>query len=138
MGTDFLVDGGVLNNLPVDVMRRRLGRGPVVAVDLSVPVEYGAPEGYEETPSGWRLLVERLRRHARPSPLPLAMGVLMRAKDLASIRVQRELVADHRPDLLVRPDVSGFGMFDFKAAEVLIDVGYREAVARIEEWGRGR
>jgi predicted acylesterase/phospholipase RssA len=32
---DLLVDGAALNNLPVDVMRDRLGSGCVVAVDLS-------------------------------------------------------------------------------------------------------
>lgn len=133
-GQDFLVDGGVLNNLPVDVMRKRQGSGAVIAVDLSVKVEVGAPPGYNETPSGWTLLAERLVGRNR-STLPLAHNVLMRAKDLAGIQAQRQLLAANMPDLMIHPDVAGFGMFDYKGAKALVDVGYRHAHAQLEASG---
>ena len=85
-GADLLVDGGVLNNLPIDVMRERLGGGSVIAVNLAVSVEVNAPPGYQETPSGWSLLSDRLRNRSRS---PLALGILMRARDLAAIQAQR-------------------------------------------------
>ena len=45
-GEDLLLDGGLLNNLPVDVMRERLDGGTVIAVDLGVEVEMRVPERY--------------------------------------------------------------------------------------------
>ena len=132
-GSDFLVDGGVLNNLPVDIMEDRFAPGSVIAVDLSVETEVGAPSRYQETPSGWSLLVERLIRGRRnPNAPPLSLNVLMRAKELAGIRAQRQILADHPPDLLIRPDVSDASMFDFKSALHFIDVGYREAMTKLE------
>jgi NTE family protein len=128
-GADLLVDGGVLNNLPIDVMRDRLGGGSVIAVNLAVTVEVGAPDGYQETPSGWSLLSDRLRNRSRS---PLALGVLMRARDLAGIQAQRSLLAANEPDLMIHPDVAGYKMFDFKAAQRLVDVGYRHTVAQLE------
>lgn len=143
-GSDFLVDGGVLNNLPVDVMQNRFAPGSVIAVDLSVEEEVGAPARYQETPSGWALLVERLIRRRRDANAPpLSLNVLMRAKELAGIRAQRQILADHPPDLLICPDVSDASMFDFKNALHLIDVGYREAMSQLERvalcgWGTGQ
>ena len=138
-GSDLLVDGGVLNNLPVDVMQDRFGTGTVIAVDLSVEEEVGASPRYRETPSGWSLLLERFIRGSRGTKAPpLSLNVLMRAKELAGIRAQRQILADHPPDLLIRPDVSHASMFDFKSALHLIDVGYREALAQLEgreRWG---
>lgn len=133
-GQDFLVDGGVLNNLPVDVMRNRLRGGSVIAVDLSVAVEVGAPSDYRETPSGWSLLADRLRGRERQA-LPLAIGVLVRAKDLAAIRAQREILANHAPDVLIHPQIAGYGMFDFKGAQGLMDVGYHETISQLEGAG---
>ena len=130
-GRDLLVDGGVLNNLPVDLMRARVGRGQVIAVDLTVPVEVEAPLGYRDTPSGWGLLWDRVRR--APRDLPLLPGVLMRAKELASIATQRELLASNPPDVVIRPDVADCPMFDFAAAADLIDIAYRQTMARLDD-----
>lgn len=135
-GRDLLVDGGVLNNLPVDVMRQRSTVGPVVAVDLSVDVEVGALPSYRETPSGWSLLLDRIRRRTEGA-LPMSLSVLMRARELAGISAQRQLLHDCPPDLLVRPDLSKTSMFDFKGALHLIDVGRRAALEALEAWDRG-
>jgi predicted acylesterase/phospholipase RssA/CRP-like cAMP-binding protein len=132
-GSDFLVDGGVLNNLPVDIMRSRPGIRWVVAVDLSVDEEVRAAPSYKETPSGWRLLADRLTRRRDTNAPPLSLNVLMRAMELPGIEGQRRLLADYPPDVLIRPDVSGAGMFDFQSARNLVEVGYREAMSHLEE-----
>jgi predicted acylesterase/phospholipase RssA/CRP-like cAMP-binding protein len=131
-GADLLVDGGVLNNLPVDVMRERVGPAWVTAVDLSVDEEVGAPARYRETPSGWALLAERLLRNRGAHAPPLSLNVMMRAKELAGIRAQRQILVDYPPDLLIRPDVSDASMFDFKSALHFIDAGYRETMSQLE------
>jgi predicted acylesterase/phospholipase RssA len=57
----------------------------------------------------------------------------MRAMELPGIEGQRRLLADYPPDVLIRPDVSGAGMFDFQSARNLVEVGYREAMSHLEE-----
>ena len=75
-GEDLLLDGGLLNNLPVDVMRERLDGGTVIAVDLGVEVEMRVPERYQETPTGWEVLALRLKQRGRGERVPSLIGVL--------------------------------------------------------------
>ena len=53
---DLLVDGGVLNNLPCDVMRATGMVDRVIAVDLSPPVGPRAHEDFGLSVSGWKAL----------------------------------------------------------------------------------
>jgi predicted acylesterase/phospholipase RssA len=134
-GDDLLVDGGVMNNLPVDVMRAFPGVGTVVAVDVGVGVEMGAPRGYQETPSGWTLLLERLVRGRTAVRTPTALEILFRAKDLAALRNQRDVLAACAPDLLVRPPVAASSMFDFTGSLHLIEEAYHHTLDQLEAGG---
>ncbi|HWM90683.1 MAG TPA: patatin-like phospholipase family protein, partial [Thermoanaerobaculia bacterium] len=78
---DLLVDGGVLDNLPTGVMRR-LGEGPIIAVDVSAAVDVRADLSYREAPSPWQLLLNRWRKTARP--FPNILQILHRSAVLAS------------------------------------------------------
>ena len=136
-GDDLLLDGGLLNNLPVDVMRERLDGGTVIAVDLGVEVEMRVPAGYQETPTGWQLLGLRLKQHGRGEPLPSLIGVFQRAKELAAIQAERQQSTVHRADLHLRPPVAGTPPLDFRAARNLVDVGYRSALDSTTRGGLG-
>jgi NTE family protein len=136
-GDDLLVDGGVMNNLPVDVMRAFPGVGTVVAVDVGVGVEMGAPRGYQETPSGWTLLLERLVRGRTAVRTPTALEILFRAKDLAALRNQRDVLAACSPDLLVRPPVAASSMFDFTGSLHLIEEAYHHTLDQLDAGGWG-
>ena len=58
LGEDLHVDGGLVNNLPIDVMAAKPEIGTVLAVDVSAEVEMRAPPGRELDVSGWRMLWE--------------------------------------------------------------------------------
>jgi NTE family protein len=103
----LLVDGGVLNNLPVDVMADE-GEGPVVAVDVMRPFERGS--GPRASPS----LVETVGRS-------MVLGSWQKAAR------HRELA-----DLLVLPELGATGMFQFGRLEDLVRAG-REATTRALE-----
>lgn len=134
-GDDLLLDGGLLNNLPVDIMRQRLAGGTVVAVDLGVEVEMRAPEGYEETPTGWQLLALRLRRLGTGESPPGLVSIVLRSRELAAIHAERRQTAIHRADLHLRPPLAGAPSLDFRAAQALVDVGYRYTAAQLREAG---
>src|ERR1700722_18302315 len=73
------VDGGLLNNVPVDVMRSYLGSGTGIGVDVSPPVELDPMEDYGEEVSGWRVAWNRLRPFAKKrAAVPNMLQVLMR------------------------------------------------------------
>lgn len=123
-GGDLLVDGGVLDNLPAGVMRR-LGPGPVVAVDVSAKVDLSADPSYREPPSPWQVLRRRLSRR-RPAPdFPNILQLIHRAALLASdVYAQRDKC---EVELYLDLPMEGFEMFDMSALDRLVEHGYEHA-----------
>jgi NTE family protein len=116
---EVLVDGGVINNLPVDVMRR-LGRGPVIAVDVAADraLTHVPPELEDCSP--WQWLVHG-RRY-----VPSIAAVLMRAGTINSEAQDRRMHRD--ADLLLRPPLASIGMLDWQAFDRTVEIGYRHTL----------
>ena len=100
---DLLIDGSAVDNLPVDVMRGRVGAGRIVAVDVSSEVEPLAVAPYGPGLSGWRVLGRRLNPFAPPHPVPGIAEILNRSTGLSQIRHRRAALDDDRVDLLLTP-----------------------------------
>lgn len=136
VGDDLHVDGGVLDNLPVDVMRARPGIGTVIAVDVAPPVGPRARADYGLSVSGWKALWSSLGR--RRSVYPPISVVLMRSMILGSMRERDRLVAAGLADLYLDLDLRGIGLLDFKRVRSTADAGYEAALPRIREWWKSR
>ncbi|HVA78082.1 MAG TPA: patatin-like phospholipase family protein [Candidatus Binataceae bacterium] len=123
-GNHILVDGGVLNNMPIDLMLA-MRRGPVIAVDVMREHTVTAGAGILEELS----LINMLRPARRGSPNIVAL--LMRAGTVGSEAQVRHL----RPqvDLLIEPRIETIGMLDWKAYRLAIDEGYRQTIAILEQ-----
>jgi predicted acylesterase/phospholipase RssA/CRP-like cAMP-binding protein len=130
---DLLIDGAAIDNVPVDVMRTRIGSGAIVAVDVSPEVEPLITAPFGTGLSGWRVLGRRLNPFASPQPVPGIADVLSRSTGLSQVRDRRAL--DDRVDLLLRPPVAGFGVLDFKGGIALFETGYRYAVEALAKSG---
>ena len=123
------VDGGLLDNLPVDVMRQRCG-GRVIAVDVSGAA--GLVFDVDTEPGPMDYVKDWWRRSTRTRGFPKLMDVLLRATLLGGTqRVQRARVD---ADLLLQPPVSKWGLLEFEAIEEVARVGYDYAVAQLEQW----
>ena len=119
----MLVDGGLMNNVPSDIMRGLCGR--VVAVDVSPAKDLVIDAPYQAAASGWRLLWGR-----KATKLPGIGAILMRAVMLGSSRHQASIASD--VDLYLHPPVEPFGMFEWGALDRIADTGYacaRDALA---------
>jgi predicted acylesterase/phospholipase RssA/CRP-like cAMP-binding protein len=132
----LLIDGGVLNNLPADVMRRLCGKGYVIAVDVNPSVDLAASVDYGASLSGWYVAWRSLNPFGPRLSIPNIHAILERATSLSSVRQAAEL-AYGAADLYLHPPVEGFGMFEVKALDRIIDAGYRCARERLIEWRKG-
>ena len=134
----LLVDGAVLNNLPVDLMRERVGSGTVIAVDLLPEMDKLQSSPFEPELSGWRALGRRLRPSLGSSSVPTILDVMSRSNTLAGVRAQHDVLATTRVDLYLRPPMFPLGSFDFKAALPLVDLAYHDTMSVLEthDWGR--
>ncbi|PZR99858.1 MAG: hypothetical protein DLM67_02895 [Candidatus Nephthysia bennettiae] len=129
---DLLIDGGVMNNLPVDVMSARLRGGPLVASDLNTEVELRASEPFDASLSGWLVLLRKLSPLSPALSAPGIHSVLMRTLELGDSGARRDRIQAAPIALHLRPPVGPCGMFDFKAAFSLIEVAYRYTLERLE------
>ncbi|HWM92037.1 MAG TPA: patatin-like phospholipase family protein [Thermoanaerobaculia bacterium] len=125
---DLLVDGGVLNNLPIDVMRR-LGSGPIIAVDVSAKVDLQADPSFRHAPGPLELLLSRWRRAAKP--FPNILQLIFRSAVLASDIYARQEKGE--VDLFLDLPVEGYDMFDVKPLDKLVELGYRHTLEELRK-----
>jgi NTE family protein len=122
----LLVDGGVMNNLPVDIMRAR-NAGPLIASDVTGEVDMSVRDSrYGERPV-WRLLWQRMRG------VPSIVDILMRSGTVGS-EAQRRLVRE-QADYLFEPPLPGLEPLDWKQFDRAIEEGYEHARMMIEKHG---
>ena len=95
----ILADGGVLNNVPTDIVKE-MGADVVIAVDI------GTPLGDKES-------------------LNSLFSVLNQTSGVASMEsIRRNL---RLADLLISPDLERHTLMDFKASAAIADLGYQAA-----------
>jgi len=123
----LLVDGGVMNNLPVDVMREQAyGAGPIIACDITGEVDLRATdEHYGELP--WWLAWRRDRAS------PNIISILMRSGTVGS-EAQRRIVRE-QCDYLIEPPMPDIQLRDWKKFDQAIQEGYDAARACIDKNG---
>lgn len=134
-GGQLLVDGGVLNNLPIDVMASA-GEGPVIAVDVMGRM-LDPSEAKAAARAGqhrWRPTIPGRGDTARPSrdPLPTIVETLSRVTVLGSWRTaaeNRSLAA-----VVISPEVANIGLFEFDRLDAAVEAGRRAAALALDSW----
>lgn len=121
----MLVDGGLMNNFPVDVMAQK-ARGPIIGVDVTGDAGLTARADLSEVPF-WRALREGL------SGTPNVVSILMRSGTVGNEYQRRQARA--MADMLFEPKLDGIGLRAFKSFGRAIEEGYRHAVAVLETQG---
>jgi predicted acylesterase/phospholipase RssA len=104
--TQLLIDGGVLNNLPIDVMVAG-EQGPVVAVDVMRRIEIDELKGSADT------------------SLPTILETLSRATVLGSVERAESNRALAR--IVITPDVEEITLRDFRRLDRAVEAGRRAA-----------
>jgi len=123
-GDHILVDGGILNNMPIDLVLA-MRRGPVIAVDVAKENTVTADAGALEDQSLWSLM--RAKRRGAPN----IIGLLMRAGTVGSDAQIRHLRP--RVDLLIEPRLHQISMLDWKSYAAAIEGGYRHTLDLLEK-----
>ncbi|MBL8175965.1 MAG: patatin-like phospholipase family protein [Bryobacterales bacterium] len=101
LGDQVLVDGGILNNLPIDVVKA-MGAEVIIAVGLETP----------ESENGYDNLLAVIRR---------SLGIMVSASE------HRHRKSMRQADLILLPDLTGFSSGDYSRAKELADRGYEGA-----------
>jgi predicted acylesterase/phospholipase RssA len=127
------VDGGLINNVPVDVMKAFSNQGIVIGVDVSPPHELNKVVDYGDNISGWQAIWHRFNpTREKRSYRPSILIVLMRLIEFGGISY-RLRTASHA-DLYISPDVLRFKRNDFDVAPEIVRAGYAAAQASLHDW----
>lgn len=148
VGNRWLMDGALVNPIPVS-MARALGGRLVIAVNLNSEVfgrgtviqDHGGPlldpeETLAQARPGLKSLFrpDRLWRGTSPPAEPGApralSGVMINAFNVMQDRIARARLAGDPPDVMISPKLGKIGLFDFHRASEAIEAGI-EATERM-------
>jgi len=139
IGRRWLIDGAVVNPVPVSVARA-LGADLVVALSIAIDgAGKGATrhDGIEIDPSDdeAETAPRRLLRGGRSGAgghAPGLASVMVNAFNITQDRLMRSRMAGDPPDVLINLKVGRFGVFEFDRADEMIALG-RDAVRRAHD-----
>ncbi|MEQ8352190.1 MAG: cyclic nucleotide-binding domain-containing protein [Leptospiraceae bacterium] len=134
----LLVDGGIVNNVPADVMQERSG-GRILAVRVgqagevmgdSALSELVAEQG--ESPALNRVLRNRLRHKKNRIKYPGFGQLVLRSAILGGD--DHERISKKSATIWTELPVEQYGLLDWDSAPALIEIGYRHAMTNMEHW----
>jgi NTE family protein len=156
----ILVDGGLVNPVPVNVVRK-MGADFVIAIDLNHDIV--GKKGFSKTSvanstasalsvgmrrsfikkskildainkrfeTGSFPALKQIQQWRCKDPLPNVFEVLMSSINIMETQITAAKLKTHPPDLLIRPNLGHLTMLEFHRAQEAIAEGYREARARV-------
>jgi predicted acylesterase/phospholipase RssA/CRP-like cAMP-binding protein len=137
-GDDLLVDGGVMNNLPIDVARREAPTGTVIAVDVA-PIRGPRAKGdHGLYVRGGRVLLARATPGVKPPRVPKMMPTLMRSLLASAAQSRETMIADGLADLVISMELRGVGLLAFDVVDPVVERGYEEAIEPLRTFALGR
>ena len=136
---DLLVDGAILENVPVAAMRARLGtpleqrrgNGTIIAVDVDVRDYMGVDPALSRL--SVRRTIQGYFRRGGPASPGIA-DILYRASHIGGLHQRARTIA--QADRYLEPPVASFPLMGYGRAEQIAEVGYRYAMQEIERWNR--
>ncbi|MBU1017714.1 patatin-like phospholipase family protein [Patescibacteria group bacterium] len=124
-GSTYLIDGGVVNPVPVNVVRN-MGADIVIAVDLNhnfIKEKMATKRSYGKDKG-------RIYKWLAPTH-PNIIDVIESSIYMMQDKLTEKNLLIHKPDFLIRPSLRSASIFDFHKAKGLIEEGYKKTRLQI-------
>jgi NTE family protein len=133
----LLVDGGVLNNIPMDHVERTQG-DMLVAVNVNADIPLNRPvvgkEEEEKKESAYQKKLKDFyshlgRKHAASKEEKLSyFSLITRTIDLMTIHMAEAALELNPPDILIKVSRESCNLYDFYKAEEMVETGRQAAL----------
>jgi len=134
---DLLVDGGVLNNLPIDIMSDLYAGGKIIAVDISPKIDLANNESHYISTSGLKLLLARVNPFRRKGYIPSIFDIISRSMTLAAVNKSMQSNERDLASLYLLLPVDAIGTLEYSRLEKIVDLGYSSSINEVTKWCRG-
>ncbi|MFI4918704.1 MAG: patatin-like phospholipase family protein [Legionellales bacterium] len=129
------VDGGILNNLPVDIMLEKINGGKIIASSLQIRHHIPTLKYEDDTTSGWYLflkhiLLPKIWRIEHKKNFIALTTVMHESMLLGSSKHQQEM--EKLADYNVVLDIDNFSLLNFKPIRKIAELGYQQAMRALE------
>ena len=129
-----LVDGGVLNPVPVSLARELAPKLPVVAVALTAPLS--STSSYYLPASLSSMIPDSIARRITRLYVSQAMDVFLHSVDISNRAITELRLEKEPPDLLIRPAVDRIGLLDRIVVADVARLGEEATEAALPELAR--
>lgn len=127
----MLLDGGYLDNLPVQEMKNK-GAKYVIAVDVG-SADDRTPMSYGDTLSGFWVLFNRMNPFSKHPNVPNMMEIQLRLAYVASVNALE--LAKKAPNVIyLRPPIDDYATLDFSKFDEIYNVGLAYADETLSKW----
>jgi len=138
----LLIDGGVLDNMPADVVRPHFGECRIIGVNVNPRVGPKTDMEYREVLTGRSVLWNRINPFRKTPQVPTIFEILSRLTMLGSAKQAAEMV-ENTLDLYIQPPLDEFGVIEYNAIDRIADVGYHFTRKQLAQecsgnWGQQR
>jgi predicted acylesterase/phospholipase RssA len=133
---EMLVDGGVMNNFPVDIMATRAEFDLIIGSNVSPRQDKPSNYDFGESISGWEVLWSRINPFSEPMRVPTLAGIILRTVEVNSLYHRNKV--ERFADILIKPDVTDFSFLDFASYQTMVHRGYEAGKAAIAAWRETR
>lgn len=140
-GNSLLLDGGLLENLPVDTLAE-YPVGKIIAVTVHEKKNYKL--GYTSVPDSWELIKQKFKKRKDRLKVPSISTIMMESIVLSSYSKYNNSL--QRADLHIQPPLGKIGMMDWDAFEKLVEIGKKhtleilspEVIHKLHPFGVGK
>lgn len=133
---EILVDGGVLNNFPVQLTADFCKSEYIIGVHMGLQKEGKRDYEFDTSLSGWQILFRRLNPFRKAMHVPSLASLLMNTLEVNSL--QSDLAQVSLTDLMINPNVKAFKSTDYDAFGPIAQIGYNAALEPLGEWKKKR
>ncbi|MGD1848958.1 MAG: cyclic nucleotide-binding and patatin-like phospholipase domain-containing protein [Salibacteraceae bacterium] len=130
---DCLVDGGLINACPTDLLAK-MGAGKSIAIVASSKSGIAVDASFAPEVSGWDILLKRLNPFHKKKILPSLTTNIVQSIFIASDHLQYRIFADSKVDLFIHPPIDSFNSMDTDATIKLYEFGYEYGLTQVDHW----
>ncbi len=130
----ILVDGGLVNPLPVNIAWESY-EDPIIAVNVINKPQTAKPAESNKKNAGLISLLNKLDSFGinsqmlkdqlrRDNDVPGAKKIMMRSTEITQTRIIELTMKLYKPDIYIEPEVREYTLFDFHKGKEIIERGY--------------